>query len=108
MTNLLWILVFGNLGYLLFALSKVKKKKSQSMEVPSVADETRILNIPDQVLQAEPVGKTVSLKESPEVKESDNPWEQKIVRPDHHRMGMRKNWDHNQLLLKDIDNNLSN
>jgi|SaaInlStandDraft_1057018.scaffolds.fasta_scaffold35586_3 hypothetical protein len=107
MSNLLLILVSANVAYLLYALSKAKRTKHRLQEVPSLADDTRILNVPDDMLNMAPVGKTVSIKESPKAQVNENPWEKKIV-PSEHRMGGRKNWDHNQLLLKDIDNNLSN
>jgi|SaaInlStandDraft_1057018.scaffolds.fasta_scaffold15325_2 hypothetical protein len=106
MSNLLWILVLGNVGYLLFALSKAKRSRHKAQEVLSLADETRILTVPDHMLNIQAVGKTVNLKEAPaEAQTSENPWEQKIVRPEH-RMGFRKGHDHNQLLLQDIDSNL--
>jgi len=102
MTNMIWILVIANVGYLVYALSKAKKTKA--FKAKSVADQTRSLVVPDDTLFASPVavGKVVTIKHDVSVDEK-NPWGSKI-RLDRND---RKNLAHNQLLLKDIDSNLS-
>jgi len=104
MTNMIWILVIANIGYLVYALSKAKKAKDG--DTHSVASETRSLMVPDETLFASPValGKKFTIKNAESVDEK-NPWGKKIYR--NGGTGDRTSLAHNQLRLKDIDSNLS-
>ena len=99
MQDILWILAAANLGYLVYALTKNSKKTSRS-----VADRVRVLDVPENMLMAQPVPKKVTIKEQAET--SDNWWEAKI-QGSQGRVSRRKNLEPEQMLLSDLDDTLS-
>jgi hypothetical protein len=96
MTNVLWFLAFANVAYLVVALRKSQTVKTKI----SLADQVRILTVPEQMLSVRPVAKAVSIKESSTV---DGQWWEKKIQGHHSKNSGRRHHEPEQLLLSDTD-----
>jgi hypothetical protein len=99
MQDILWIMAIANMVYLAFAL-----RKNSTKIVSSVADRVRVLDVPENMLSAQPVPKKVTIKE--QAVQSDNWWESKI-QGFQGRVSRRKDLEPEQMLLSDLDDTLS-
>lgn len=100
MINILWILAAANIVYLAYAL---RKKQASNSNASSLADQIRILTVPEQHLALRPVPKSVKIKDAsgPEIS-----WWDKKVACSHNKNNARNNHAPEQLTLSDIDSTL--
>ena len=107
MKDILWVIAGFNVLYLVYALWRHTANKTSSSE-QSIADRVRVLDIPEDMLSAKPVAKSVHLKAAESAASTpENWWEAKIQRPQGVRTSRRRHLDHNQLILSDLDRDFS-
>ena len=96
MGNILWIMAGANLVYLIYALFKNRKKTLTE----SLADQVRILTVPEQHLSLRPIAKSYNIKET--TGQEGQWWEKKIQGSQGKNSG-RRNHEPEQLFLSDTD-----
>lgn len=99
MSNILWVLAAVNIVYLAYAL---RKKQLPALKT-SLADQIRILTVPEQHLAIRPIPKSVQIKNG--LGTEDNWWDKKIPGASNKGNG-RRNHEPDQLFLSDTDSTL--
>jgi hypothetical protein len=99
MVAMLWAGAGITLAYLAYALNK-----NSAPQQKSIAEQTRILDVPEDMLSCRPVAKEVRIK-SVDPTQDSNWWDQKI-QGHQSRVSRRKSLEPDQLLLSDTDQSL--
>ena len=98
MTQLLFILVFINLAYLIYAYTKKQKQVQKPF-----SEETRFIDIPDNLKVSEVYPKMIKLSENQKENGSSDWWDTKIDSPSAGSRSRRvRKIEHDQYLLSDL------
>jgi hypothetical protein len=99
MTQLLFVLVFANLAYLIYAYTKKQKQVKKSF-----SEEIKFLDMPDNLNVADVYPKMIKLSESQGKNGASEWWDAKIDSPSASSRSRRvRKIEHDQYLLSDLD-----